>query len=113
MMRSKFAGKLTDLLDRKGMSANQLGEVSGVKPSQISRFRVGDQKWVSGDTMRKLLRGLAATETERAELVLAYLLDVLAELRSDDCRLEDVRVSLAGSHEFKEDFAWFPSSPSP
>lgn len=57
------------------MTAAKLSELSGVGEPMISRYRKGDQKWVSPDDLASLAKAISDDPRDRAGLIKAHLLD--------------------------------------
>lgn len=72
---SYFGNALTELLQRKKMTAVRLSELSGVGEPMISRYRNGDQKWISPEDLAALARHASDDPRDRAGLIKAHLLD--------------------------------------
>lgn len=97
---SYFGTQLEELLKRKNMKAVDLARLSGVGESLISRYRSGEQVWVSPEDLAAIATSISDSNSERAELVRAHLLDEKTGPGS-----ELVRVEVASAPAMlKEDF---------
>lgn len=57
------------------MTAAKLSELSGVGQPMISRYRQGDQKWISPEDLANISRAISDDPQDRAGLIKAHLLD--------------------------------------
>lgn len=72
---SYFGTCLDEMIKRKRMKAVDLAKQSGVGESLISRYRSGEQVWVSPEDLEKLSKALTTEPEEQAEILRAHLLD--------------------------------------
>lgn len=75
---SYFGTALTELMERKKLTAADLERIAGIDDSMISRFRSGD-KVPSPENLGRLLPALSSDINEQARLVRAWALDHVAE----------------------------------
>lgn len=86
---SYFGTTLKELLQRKGMKAVRLAELSNVSQPTVSRYIRGDQTWVSPDDLVALAEAISNDPKEQAELIRAHLLD---ECKGPGSQLIDIRI---------------------
>jgi len=79
------------------MSSVQLSKKSGVSEPTISKYRSGDQVWVSADDLTALATGISDDPRDRAGLIKAHLLD---ECNGPGAEL--IEIGIRGQHEISE-----------
>lgn len=72
---SYFGEALTELLERKKMTAALLSELSGVDQASISRYRKGERTWVSPEDLASIAKVASEDPQDRAALIKAHLRD--------------------------------------
>lgn len=58
MIMSDFGTKLKEIRTKRGLGVNQLGTISGVSPSLISKIENGERGIPKPGTLKKLAKGL-------------------------------------------------------